>query len=101
VSVWLPRVRDGDGVKRLFEEANLQEGPRVQARYRWHTLAIDQYHPLRPIASIGLTDFGPPFWLGQTCHHGCAHRCTAVPRHEAGLGRRTKIVRALRCHFNA
>jgi hypothetical protein len=58
---WPP---DGDGVEGLFEEGHFHRGRRLQVCSQRSTRAIDQNHPLRAPAPLGLADFGPPFSRG-------------------------------------
>ena len=60
----LPRAADRDRVEGLLEERDLRRGRRVQVCSQRSTRAIDQYHPLGPLAAFRLPDFGPPFLAG-------------------------------------
>src|SRR5262245_40535989 len=50
--------------ERFLEERDLRRGRRVQVCSQRSTRAIDQYHPLRPLAAFGGADFGAPFFAG-------------------------------------
>src|SRR5215510_13993942 len=50
--------------ERLLEERDLRRGRRVQVCSQRSTRAIDQYHPLGPLAALGFADFGAPFLAG-------------------------------------
>ena len=56
-----PYLDRGD---RLFEELLLARTGRVQVCSQGSTLAIDQKHPLRTLALLGLADSGAPFFAG-------------------------------------
>jgi len=60
----LPRAPYRNRVERRVEEPDLRPGRRVQACFQRNTRAIDQYHPLCPLATIGRPDFGAPFFAG-------------------------------------
>jgi hypothetical protein len=55
---WSP---DGNGVGGLFEGRDLRRGCRVQVCSQRSTRAIDQNHPLRTLAPLGIADPGPIF----------------------------------------
>jgi hypothetical protein len=63
---WLPGPPDGDRGERLFEEGHLCRGSRLQVGSQRSSRAIDQNHPLGPLAPLGVPDLGPPFWAGMT-----------------------------------
>lgn len=56
------RVRDGNRVKRGFEEADLRRGCRVQVCSQRSTRTIDHYHPRCAFATLGPADFGAPLF---------------------------------------
>lgn len=53
-----------DRVERLLEELDLARTGRVQVCSQRSTRAIDQKHPLRTLAPLGLPDSGAPFFAG-------------------------------------
>jgi len=59
---WLVRASHRDGVKGRFEEPDLGRGRRLQVCSQRRTHAIDQYHPLCALATLGRSDFGAPFF---------------------------------------
>ncbi len=61
---WFARSASGDRLKSPLKESDLRRGCRVQGCSQRRTLALDQNHPLRALAPLGLADFVPPFWAG-------------------------------------
>ena len=57
----LMRTGDPDRLERLDEEPDLRWGRRVHVKAERSTLAINQYHKLRSLASLGFSDQKPPF----------------------------------------
>src|SRR4030095_15955745 len=62
----LSRASNRDGVERLLNEGDLRRGSRLQVCSQRSTRAINQNHPLGPLAAFRLPDFGPPFFAGTT-----------------------------------
>lgn len=64
----LPRAAfgpgDADFCERGFGKRNFSRRGTFQPNSQWKTLAVDQYHPLRPLAPLGFTDCGAPFLAG-------------------------------------
>jgi hypothetical protein len=56
-----------DRCKRRLEELDLGGRRRVQVYSHRSTLAIDQNHPLRPLAPLGFPDAEPPFLPVRNC----------------------------------
>lgn len=52
------------GIERMFEQLHLRRGCRVQVCSQRSTRAIDQNHPLRTLAPLGLAHFRAPFLAG-------------------------------------
>jgi hypothetical protein len=50
--------------ERLFDEFDFRRGRRVQVVSQRNTLAVDHHHPLRSLASFGLSDAFAPFLAG-------------------------------------
>lgn len=59
-----PCPAHGDRVERLLQESDLRRGCRVQVCSQRSTRAIDQNHPLRALAPLGLAHLRPPFFAG-------------------------------------
>jgi hypothetical protein len=53
-----------DGRERLLGEADFRRGCRVKGVSQRNTAAVDHHHPLRPLAPLGFSDFGAPFFAG-------------------------------------
>ena len=67
--LWLlPRAavgtRDADLGERGFRKRSFSRRGTFQPNSQWKTLAVDQYHPLRSLATLGFTDCGAPFFAG-------------------------------------
>ena len=64
----LPRAafgsRDLDFGERGFRKRNFSRRGTFEPNSQWKTLAVDQYHPLRSLAALGLTDCRAPFFAG-------------------------------------
>jgi hypothetical protein len=50
--------------ERLLGEADFRRGCRVKGISQRNTAAVDHHHPLRPLAPLGFSDFGAPFFAG-------------------------------------
>jgi hypothetical protein len=61
----LPWPADRDRLKGRLEERDFRRGCRLQVCSQRSTRAIDQNHPLRPLAAFRLADLGPPFLAGM------------------------------------
>jgi hypothetical protein len=57
-------ARDGNGVQGRFPQRHVCRGSRVPEVSPRKTLAVDHHQPLRPRATCGLADAGPPFFAG-------------------------------------
>jgi hypothetical protein len=57
-------TRHTDFGERGFRKRNFTGGGTFQPNSQRKTLTVDQYHPLRPLATLGLTDGGAPFLAG-------------------------------------
>ena len=55
---------DRDRVEGLLKEGDFRRGCRLQVCSQRSTRAIDQNHPLGPLATFRFPDFGPPFFAG-------------------------------------
>src|SRR5712692_3796589 len=53
-----------DRRERRFREADFRRGCRVKVVSQRNTLAVDHHHPLRPLAPLGFSDSGAPFFAG-------------------------------------
>ena len=53
-----------DRRERLLGEAHFRRGCRVKGVSQRNTAAVDHHHPLRPLAPLGFSDFGAPFFAG-------------------------------------
>ena len=64
----LPRTafgsRDFDFGERGFGKRNFSRRGTFEPNSQWKTLAVDQYHPLRSLAALGLTNCRAPFFAG-------------------------------------
>ena len=64
----LPRAafapRDADFSERGFRKRNFCRRGTFQPNSQRKTLTVDQYHPLRALATLGFTDGGAPFFAG-------------------------------------
>ena len=64
----LPRAasasRDADFGERGFRKRNFCRRGTFQPNSQRKTLTVDQYHPLRALATLGFTDGGAPFFAG-------------------------------------
>jgi hypothetical protein len=60
-----PRPPDGDRIEGFLEEGDFRRGCRVQVCSQRSTRTINQNHPLCPLATFRLADFGPPFLAGM------------------------------------
>ncbi len=58
------RARDFDFGERGFRERNFCRRGTFQPNSQRNTATVDQYHPLRPLAALGFTDCGAPFFAG-------------------------------------
>jgi len=58
------RAGDPDFGQRGFRKRNFTGGSTFQANSQRKTLTVDQYHPLRALATLGFTDGGAPFLAG-------------------------------------
>src|SRR5208337_2385177 len=58
------RPRDADFFKRGFRKRNFCRRGTFQPNSQRKTLTVDQYHPLRALATLGFTDGGAPFFAG-------------------------------------
>jgi hypothetical protein len=61
----LAGATDRDRGEGLLEEGDFRRGCRVQVCSQRSTRAIDQNHPLGPLAAFRLADVGPPFLAGM------------------------------------
>jgi hypothetical protein len=55
-----------NGVQRFFEQRDFRRGRRVQVVSQRNTLAVDHHHPLRSLATFGLSDAWAPFFAGAS-----------------------------------
>src|SRR5271167_4678667 len=55
---------DADLCQRGFRKRNFTGGGTFQPNSQRKTLTVDQYHPLRALATLGFTDGGAPFLAG-------------------------------------
>jgi hypothetical protein len=55
---------DFDFCERGFRKRNFSRRGTFQPNSQWKTLAVDQYHPLRSLAPLGLSDRRAPFLAG-------------------------------------
>src|SRR5579864_5029159 len=53
-----------DRRQRRFREPDFRRGCRVKLVSQRNTLAVDHHHPLRPLAPLGFSDSGAPFFAG-------------------------------------
>jgi len=64
----LPRsafgTRDFDFCERGFRKRNFSRRGTFEPNSQRKTATVDQYHPLRPLATLGFTDCGAPFLAG-------------------------------------
>src|SRR5271166_524503 len=58
------RAGDADFGQRGFRKRNFCRRGTFQPNSQRKTLTVDQYHPLRPLATLGFTDGGAPFLAG-------------------------------------
>jgi len=56
--------RDFDLGERGFRKRNFSRRGTFQPNSQWKTSAVDQYHPLRSLAPLGLSDRRAPFFAG-------------------------------------
>ncbi len=54
----------GDVLNGFLQQCYLARRGRVQVVSQRNTLAVDHHHPLRALASLGLSDAAPPFFAG-------------------------------------
>ena len=59
--LFAPVTRNLHGLERRDKELRLRRGSRVHVKSERSTLAINQYHKLRSLASLGFSDARPPF----------------------------------------
>jgi len=83
-----PAARPGDadfgdcGLRKI----NFTRGGTFQPNSHRKTLTVDQYHPLRPLATLGFADCGAPFFAGaklpsrNVSSHLSRPRLSSVPR---------------------
>src|SRR5713101_5107168 len=58
------RSGDADFSERGFRKRNFSRRGTFQPNSQWKTLAVDQYHPLRSLATLSFTDCEAPFFAG-------------------------------------
>jgi hypothetical protein len=57
-------ARDFDLGERGFRKRNFSRRGTFEPNSQRKTATVDQYHPLRPLATLGFTDCGAPFFAG-------------------------------------
>jgi len=57
-------ARDFDFGERGFRKRNFSRRGTFKPNSQRKTATVDQYHPLRPLATLGFTDCGAPFFAG-------------------------------------
>ena len=58
------RARHADFGERGLRKLNFSRGGTFQPNSQRKTLTVDQYHPLRALATLGFADCGAPFFAG-------------------------------------
>src|SRR6266566_1461201 len=53
-----------DGRERRLRQPDLRRGRRTKVVPQRNSAAVDHHHPLRPLAPLGFSDFGAPFFAG-------------------------------------
>jgi len=57
-------ARDADFSERGFRKTSFSRRGTFQPNSQRKTLTVDQYHPLRALATLGFTDYSAPFLVG-------------------------------------
>jgi hypothetical protein len=79
------RPGDADFGDRGFRKLNFTRGGTFQPNSHRNTFTVDQYHPLRPLATLGFADSGAPFLAGaklpsrKVSSHLSRPRSSSVP----------------------
>ena len=100
--------RDRDFLERGFRKCNFVRSGTFQPNSQRKTLTVDQYHPLRPLASLGFPDREAPFFAGaklpskkvsshfsrpssSSAPSSVRHACSHTPSSSHCLSRRQQV----------
>ncbi len=82
-------ARDFDFGECGFRTRNFSRRGAFEPNSRWRTATVDQYHPLRPLAALGLADGGAPFfaWAKLPFRNVSSHFSRPSPSSAPGSAR--------------